>query len=113
MNEELRQAQQRQLTRLAELEAQGESVGGWKLGQTSGESRDAFGPGVRPFGFILTSRILADGAELSWAEVGNGGIENEVCFRCHQSFLHDNLHLSRSVPHTNLVSFNNCFKFRF
>ena len=80
MNEELRQAQQRQLERLAELEAQGESVGGWKLGQTSGESRDAFGPGVRPFGFILASRILEDGAELSWSEVGNGGIENEVCF---------------------------------
>jgi 2-keto-4-pentenoate hydratase len=80
MNEELKQAQQRQLERLAALEAAGESVGGWKLGQTSGESRDAFGPGVRPFGFILASRILDDDATLSWAEVGNGGIENEVCF---------------------------------
>ena len=80
MNEELKQAQQRQLDRLAALEARGESVGGWKLGQTSGESRDAFGPGVRPFGFILASRILNDDATLSWAEVGNGGIENEVCF---------------------------------
>lgn len=80
MNEELRQAQQRQLERLAALEAEGEAVGGWKLGQTSGESRDAFGPGVRPFGFILASRILDDGAQLSWADVGNGGIENEVCF---------------------------------
>ena len=80
MNEELRQAQQRQLERLAALEAEGETVGGWKLGQTSGESRDAFGPGVRPFGFILASRVLEDGAALSWTEVGNGGIENEVCF---------------------------------
>lgn len=80
MNEELRTAQHRQLERLAELEAAGERVGGWKLGQTSGESRDAFGPGVRPFGFILASRILVDGDRLSWAEVGNGGIENEVCF---------------------------------
>lgn len=80
MNEELKQAQQRQLERLARLEARGESVGGWKLGQTSGESRDAFGPGVRPFGFIPASRILPDGASLSWAEVGNGGIENEICF---------------------------------
>ncbi len=80
MNEELEQAQQRQLDRLATLEAEGESVGGWKLGQTSGESRDAFGPGVRPFGFILSARILDDGASLSWADVGNGGIENEVCF---------------------------------
>ena len=80
MNEELRTAQHRQLERLEELEAAGERVGGWKLGQTSGESRDAFGPGVRPFGFILASRILEDGERLSWAEVGNGGIENEVCF---------------------------------
>ena len=80
MNEELRQAQQRQLQRLATLETAGQAVGGWKLGQTSGESRDAFGPGVRPFGFILRERILDDGATLSWSEVGNGGIENEVCF---------------------------------
>ena len=80
MNEELRQAQQRQLDRLADLEQQGERVGGWKLGQTSGESRDAFGPGVRPFAGIMASRILADGSELHWDDVGNGGIENEVCF---------------------------------
>lgn len=80
MNEELKRAQHKQLERLARLEAGGERVGGWKLGLTSGESRDAFGPGIRPFGFILASRILEDGATLSWAEVGNGGIENEVCF---------------------------------
>lgn len=80
MNEELQLAQRRQLERLVELEASGERVGGWKLGQTSGESRDAFGPGVRPFGFILASRTLADGATLDWQQVGNGGIENEICF---------------------------------
>jgi 2-keto-4-pentenoate hydratase len=80
MNEELKHAQRRQLERLAVLEATGELVGGWKLGQTSGESRDAFGPGVRPFGFIPASRILIEGASLSWADVGNGGIENELCF---------------------------------
>ena len=78
MNEELRQAQQRQLHRLAALERAGQAAGGWKLGQTSGESRDAFGPGVRPFGFILAERILDDGATLSWSEVGKGGIETEV-----------------------------------
>ena len=54
MNEELKQAQQRQLERLAGLEAAGERVGGWKLGQTSGESRDAFGPGVRPLMGAIT-----------------------------------------------------------
>ncbi len=80
MNDELRQAHRRQLERLAGLEAGGETVGGWKLGQTSGESRDAFGPDVRAFGFILTSRILNDGARLNWADVGKGGIENEICF---------------------------------
>jgi 2-keto-4-pentenoate hydratase len=80
MNEELNKAQDKQLERMAALEARGERVGGWKLGQTSGESRDAFGPGVRPFGFILASRILDDGATLSWSDVKSGGIENELCF---------------------------------
>ncbi|MGE0621388.1 MAG: 2-keto-4-pentenoate hydratase [Pseudomonadales bacterium] len=80
MNEELIEAHRRQLERLAELEASGEAVGGWKLGQTSGESRDAFGPGVRAFGYLLASRILASGAPLDWSRIGNGGIENEVCF---------------------------------
>lgn len=80
MNEELSGAQRRQLERLARLEAAGEVVGGWKLGLTSGTSRDAFGRGVRPFGFILASRILADGDHLYWSVVGEGGIENEVCF---------------------------------
>ena len=80
MNEELARAQHKQLERLAVLERQGEKVGGWKLGLTSGESRDAFGPGIRPFGFILASRILTDGDRLDWSAVGNGGIENEVCF---------------------------------
>lgn len=80
MNEELISAQRKLLEHLAELERLGEAVGGWKLGLTSGESRDAFGPGIRPFGFILASRILGDGARLDWSEIGTGGIENEVCF---------------------------------
>jgi 2-keto-4-pentenoate hydratase len=80
MNEELSRAQRRQLERLARLEAAGEVVGGWKLGLTSGAARDAFGADVRPFGFILASRILADGDRLDWSRVGDGGIENEVCF---------------------------------
>ncbi len=80
MNDELRHAHQQQLDRLATLEAAGEAVGGWKLGQTSGESRDAFGPGIRAFGHILRSRILPSGAILDWNRVGTGGIENEVCF---------------------------------
>jgi 2-oxo-hept-3-ene-1,7-dioate hydratase len=80
MNEELTAAQHQQLANLADLERQGEKVGGWKLGLTSGEARDAFGPGIRPFGFILASRILQNGEQLQWLKVGTGGIENEVCF---------------------------------
>lgn len=80
MNEELSEAHQRQLDHLAALEAAGETVGGWKLGQTSGEARDAFGPGIRAFGHILSSRIFDSGVRLAWSDIGDGGIENEVCF---------------------------------
>jgi len=80
MNEELIEAHRQQLEHLAELEAAGETVGGWKLGQTSGESRDAFGAGIRAFGYILTSRIFPSDTPFDWSAIGNGGIENEVCF---------------------------------
>jgi 2-oxo-hept-3-ene-1,7-dioate hydratase len=80
MTDDISRAQYQQLDSLQALEAGGEAVGGWKLGLTSGESRDAFGPGIRPFGFILASRILASNQALIWSEVGLGGIENEVCF---------------------------------
>ena len=59
--------------------AAGEAIGGWKLGMTSGASRDAMGPGVRPFGFVRASRVLPSGAALPVAEMGNGGVENELC----------------------------------
>ena len=80
MNDELIAAQRRQLRKLAEAERTGDRVGGWKLGLTSGQSRDAFGPGIRPFGFILESRILHSGDTLDWKHVETGGIENELCF---------------------------------
>lgn len=80
MNDSLQQAQRRQVEQLEVLEARGETVGGWKVGLTSGASRDAFGPGIRPFGYVLSSRILESGASLDWSEVGNGGIETEACF---------------------------------
>jgi 2-keto-4-pentenoate hydratase len=35
----------------------GYAVGGWKVGLTSGTSRDVMGAGYRPFGFILGERI--------------------------------------------------------
>ena len=66
--------------RIAEsLEAEGVAIGGWKLGMTSGDSRDALGAGFRPFGFVRSDRIYHDGDSLSWAEVTPGQIETELC----------------------------------
>ncbi len=59
--------------------AAGETIGGWKLGMTSGASRDAMGPGVRPFGFVRASRVLPSGTTLPLADLGKGGVENELC----------------------------------
>jgi 2-keto-4-pentenoate hydratase len=60
--------------------SRGERLGGWKVGLTSGRARDAFGLGVRPFGFILESRILPSGCEIPVAKLGRAGLENELCF---------------------------------
>lgn len=74
-------AQVSQLDVLQASEAEGETVGGWKLGLTSGASRDAFGAGFRPFGFVLGSRVRRSGSTLWWdSTVTTGSIENEVCF---------------------------------
>ena len=59
---------------------EGEELGGWKIGMTSGESRDALGVGVRPSGFVLKSRIFASGAQLPRRRLFKGGVENELCF---------------------------------
>jgi len=77
---DLHEGQALQLQVLERWRRQGETIGGWKLGMTSGQSRDAFGPGFRPFGFILESRILPSGAAISAARIQRGGIENELCF---------------------------------
>lgn len=79
---EIDQAQRQQLADLDERLRGGDLLGGWKLGLTSGRHRDAFGKGVRPFGYLLASRILRSGATLWWDDsVGAGGIENELCFQ--------------------------------
>ena len=59
---------------------EGEELGGWKIGMTSGESRDALGVGVRPSGFVLKSRIFASGVQLPRSRLFKGGVENELCF---------------------------------
>src|SRR4029453_4962408 len=58
----------------------GEWLGGWKGGLTSGTSRDAFGKGIRPFGFVLDNRIIPSDDELNIAAIQHCGIENELCF---------------------------------
>lgn len=58
----------------------GEPLGGWKLGMTSGSSRDAFGADVRPFGHILRNRIIDSDDELKFSVIRNCGVENELCF---------------------------------
>lgn len=59
---------------------EGEALGGWKIGMTSGESRDALGTGIRPFGFVLASRMLPSGTDIPRAQLFRGGVENELCF---------------------------------
>lgn len=57
----------------------GEQVGGWKIAWTSRGARDRGGPGFRPFGFVLASRILAGGSLLDASLVPNGVLEPEIC----------------------------------
>jgi 2-keto-4-pentenoate hydratase len=80
VNEELRRGLERQLERLAQLEAAGERRGGWKVGLTSGHARNAMGPGFRPFGYLLASRIYHSAATIPLAALAGGAIENELCF---------------------------------
>ena len=70
-----------QLQVLARWLASGEQLGGWKVGLTSGRSRDAFGAGVRPFGFILASRVFKSGDRIPRARIPKLGLETELCFR--------------------------------
>ncbi|XOV90319.1 MAG: 2-keto-4-pentenoate hydratase [Pseudomonadota bacterium] len=65
--------------------AAGENLAGYKVALTSGAARNAFGAGVRPFGYLLGSRVLDSGTTLSRANVGNMGLENELVFRLRSS----------------------------
>lgn len=78
---DLTEGERLQLAVLARWREHGETLGGWKVGMTSGQSRDAFGPGLRPFGYVLQSRIFPSGATIAIADVPNLGLETEVCFR--------------------------------
>ena len=54
--------------------------GGWKVGLTSGGSRDGMGVGFRPFGHIAKARIFESGTAIDLNHVGDIGVENELCF---------------------------------
>jgi 2-keto-4-pentenoate hydratase len=73
-------AQALQLDVLDRWCSRGESLGGWKVGLTSGTSRDAFGKGIRPFGFVLRNRVIPSDDELNIAAIRRCGLENELCF---------------------------------
>ena len=77
----LAEGQAAQLALLQRWLDAGETLGGWKIGMTSGASRNAMGDGIRPFGFVLSSRIKTAADSLSVAVLARGQIENELCFR--------------------------------
>jgi 2-keto-4-pentenoate hydratase len=56
--------------------ADGEQVGGWKIGLTSRAARDSMGKDVRPPGYVLASRVLPSGAALP--AVANVRLEPEI-----------------------------------
>ena len=70
----------RQLEDLDRKLAAGARLAGWKVGLTSGISRDAMGVGFRPFGHILAERVFLSGAALTLSDFNAIGVENEVCF---------------------------------
>ena len=69
-----------QLETLEEKLAAGKTLGGWKVGLTSGQARDSMGAGFRPFGYILENRIFASGTRIGLDAFRSVGVENECCF---------------------------------
>ncbi|MGC1237689.1 MAG: hypothetical protein WA860_02755 [Acidimicrobiales bacterium] len=68
-----------QLETLHLWEAAGETLGGWKVGMTSGKNRDKMGKGFRPFGYVLSSRILTSGSSLARNRIQTCQVEPELC----------------------------------
>lgn len=59
---------------------EGQRLGGFKVGLTSERARKAIGADVRPFGFILASRILPSGTTVDSTSIRRGSVEPELCF---------------------------------
>lgn len=91
--------QRLQLELLQKWQDTGASLGGYKIGLTSGTSRNMFGAGIRPFGFILSSRIHQSGDSLDLTSIGQLGLENELVFHVSEDITTDSAdkHLARSV----------------
>lgn len=67
-----------QLAVLDLFEQSGHRVGGWKVGLTSRGGRDAMGPGIRPFGYVLADRVLPSRASVPLDEVRGKRVEPEI-----------------------------------
>lgn len=68
-----------QVACLRRLTAEGEAVGGWKIGMTSGPSRDKMGKDFRPFGYLLKSRLFQTGDSTPLDKILRCQIEPELC----------------------------------
>lgn len=77
----VRDAERVQLAVLDRHRATGDTLAGWKIAATSGRGRNAFGPGVRPFGFVLGSRVFSSGSTVELRRINRPGLETELCFR--------------------------------
>ncbi len=76
---ELAEALDVQLRVLDRFAAEGERLGGWKVGLTSGKARGRMGQDFRPFGYLLQSRIFPSGATVPVANIMNCHVEPELC----------------------------------
>ena len=97
MPDPLTEGLRRQLETLDARVAGGEVLAGWKVGLTSGRSRDAMGPGFRPFGYVLESRVLESGAFLPLEDFTKIGVENEVCFTIGETIRSDGTDVDRDM----------------
>lgn len=68
-----------QLEVLRRLQSDGEALGGWKVGLTSGRMRDVMGKDFRPFGYVLKSRLAQSGAACLLSPIFRCRIEPELC----------------------------------
>ena len=75
----LEEALEVQLRVLDRFKAEGERLGGWKVGLTSGNARDRMGKDFRPFGYVLQSRIFPSSATVPATKILHCAVEPELC----------------------------------